>query len=106
MGDTNYIGSIVKILETPRQEFNENNIAITKLRAQIPQIRNNRMINLIFWGNLANDIANYYKTNDYIIVEGYVSISNQQFSEKNKMKIAVSRIYPFILSGDTFNSKI
>ena len=29
------------------------------------------MLNLIVWGNLAQDVIKYYKINDYIIVEGF-----------------------------------
>ena len=105
MTDTNYIGSIVKILETPKQKFLKNNTLITEFRVQFPQIRNNKVINLVFWGNLARDVAQYYKINDYIIIEGYLSISKKQTSKTNEVKITVLKLYPFILSGGIYNSK-
>jgi hypothetical protein len=37
MGDTNYIGSIVKILENPIQKILMNNIPVTKFRVQFPK---------------------------------------------------------------------
>ena len=73
MTDINYVISIVKILEKPVTKVLKGNIIVTKFRAQLPQIRNNRIINIIFWGNLAQDVTNYYQINDYIMIEGYLS---------------------------------
>jgi len=105
MADTNYIGSIVKILENPTQIFLDDNISFTKFRVQLPQIRNKRIINLVFWGNLASDVANYYKINDYIIIEGYISLRNKKDSDlmkqvSKKVEITVLKVYPFLLSYD------
>ena len=36
MSDTNSIGGLVKILETPKQKIINNNIFITRLRVQFP----------------------------------------------------------------------
>jgi single-stranded DNA-binding protein len=109
MGDTNYIASIVKILETPKYKIINNNIPITKFRAQLPQLRNNTIVNLTFWGNLANDINKYYKINDYILIEGYLSIRNKKnknLSSQNfkKVEITVLKLYPFLLSIQNTNN--
>ena len=74
MVNTNYIVSIVKILENPIQTIFNNTIPVTKFRVQFPQFRNTRIVNLIFWGNLANDVVQYYRSNDYIMIEGYISL--------------------------------
>ena len=103
MTDTNYIGSIVKILETPNQKFFNNNISVTKFRVQLPQVRNTKVVNLVFWGNLARDVANYYKINDYILIEGYLSLTQQQTSKK--VEITVLKVYPFLLSYNRSVSK-
>ncbi len=104
MGDTNYISSIVKILEIPNQKISKNNIAITKFRVQLPQIRKTGIVTLIFWGNLACDVANYYKINDYIIIEGYLSLnktSENKIKQKlKKVEITVFKIYPFRLNSN------
>ena len=111
MNDTNYIGGIIKILETPKQKMLKNNILLTKFRAQIPQLRNTRLITLIFWGNLARDVAMYYKRNDYLIIEGYVSLRNKKNSkltqDKSKqVQITVLKVYPFLLNYDRSIRKI
>jgi len=54
------------------------------------------------WGNASYDIINYYQPNDYIIIEGYISLYenllNSNYSRKNKqIKISVLKLYPFLL---------
>lgn len=110
MNDTNYIGGIIKILELPKQRILKNNILVTQFRAQIPQLRNTRIVTLTFWGNLARDVTTYYKTNDYLIVEGYISLRNQKnsnasLSKSRKVEITVLKVYPFLLSYDRSVSK-
>lgn len=106
MNDTNYIGGVIKILETPKQQIvKNNNIVITKFRAQIPQLRTSRLVTLSFWGNLARDVLTYYKVNDYLIIEGYLSLRNKTISPaKNqklkKVEITVLKAYPFLLNYD------
>ena len=99
MGDTNFIGGIVRILETPKQSAISKTILFTSFRAQFPQVRKNYVVHLKFWGNLARDVANYYKTDDYILIEGYLSCANSQsFNSTNrkskKIEITVLKIYP------------
>lgn len=105
MVDTNYISSIVKILESPNSILFNNTILVTKFRVQFPQIRNSRIVNLIFWGNLAHDVTNFYRTNDYILIEGYLSLSTKHFLNRvkqnsKKFEITVLKIYPFFLSSN------
>lgn len=97
---TSYISSIVKILETPNQNFSNTNISVTRLRAQLPEMKNTRIVNLIFWGNLAKNVVNYYKVNDYIMIEGYLSINNKNLLKtvkktSKKVEITVLKVYPF-----------
>ena len=97
MGDTNYIGGIVKILETPRQKTLRNNIDIsfTECRVQFPQFPGNKIIDLVFWGKLASEATIYYQTDDYIIIEGYLSLVNKEGLKK--VKITVLKVFPFVL---------
>ena len=105
MTDTNYIGCIVKILETPKQKIVKNNIVTTKFRVQLPQIRNQTttIAKLTFWGNLARDVLEYYKVNDYIIIEGYLSLSKKKKSKK--VEITVLKVYPFFLTSNIVDEK-
>ena len=98
--DMNYIGGIAKILEMPKQSFLDNNVIITKVRVQLPQLRNTQVVKLTFWGNLASDVNNFYKTNDYVIIEGYISYKNElQLQAPKQIEITVLKIYPFLLNS-------
>jgi len=105
MSDTNYIGAVVKILEPPKNKIIQNKISVTKFRALLPQIRQKRVVEIVVWGNLANDIAKYYGTNDYILIEGYLSLrksSNQKFTQKilKRARLTVLKAYPFLLNSN------
>ena len=107
----NSIGSIVKIVENPcRKISSENNITV-EFRAEIPQIRNKAIVKLIFWGNLAGDVINYYKINDYIMIEGYLfsqskDASNLIKKESKEVQIIVLKVYPFLLKSNRFVNKV
>jgi single-stranded DNA-binding protein len=105
MSDTNYIGAIVKILEFPKTKIVKNRISVTKFRAQLPQIRKTRVVDIVVWGNLANDVAKYYSINDYILVEGYLSLHKLSQSKSNRKvfkraKFTILKAYPFLLSSN------
>jgi single-stranded DNA-binding protein len=97
------IGGIVKILETPRQRIFANNIVVTTFRVHLPQRKNTRIIYLTCWGNLARDVVTYYKKNDYLLVEGYLSIiknksSDSTFSTQKKIRMTAIKLYPCLSS--------
>ena len=107
MGDTNYISGIVKILESPTQTVFNSNIPITRFRVQLPQVRNNIIINLVFWGKLSQDVANYYEIDDYIIIEGYLSLRDKKMiNNLKKVEITVLKVYPFLLSYSHRSNKV
>ena len=111
MGDTNYFSGIVKILETPQQCFiNNRNVMIT-FRAEVPQNRKNQMISLVFWGNLGHEVKNFYRVNDYILIEGYISLQNKKrvnILDKNSKQVIITvlKVYPFLLNPDRNFTKI
>ena len=110
MSDTNHIGAIVKILESPKTKTIKNKISITKFRAQLPQIRQTRVVDIVVWGNLANDVAKYYNTNDYILVEGYLSLRKFVSSKSNRKilkraRFTILKAYPFFLNSTRSNSR-
>ena len=94
MGDTNYIGSVVKILEKPVQTVINDKIVRTDFRVQLVQVRNVQIAHLVFWGNLALN----YQVNDYIMVEGYLSLPNKTNNrlakrQLKKAQITVLKVY-------------
>ena len=104
MSNTNYFSGIVKILETPRQRLITKQTKLITLRAELYQNRKNRIVALVFWGNLGRRIKDYYKLNDYILIEGYVSLRNKKKFKTSRQKskqvtITVSKLYPVLLNS-------
>ncbi len=111
MGDTNYFSGIVKVLENPRQTFFNGKVPVTMFRVEMPQIRNNRIISLVFWGNLACEVETYYQINDYILIEGYLSNrtkKNINLTTKNSKKVTVTvlKVYHFLLKSNRAVGKV
>ena len=92
MADTNYIGSIAKILEKPIKTVINDKIIRTDFRVQLVQIRNIQIVHLVFWGNLAQQIINSYKVNDYIMIEGYLSLPNKDKNMLAKRQLKKAQI--------------
>ena len=86
MNSINYIGTVTRILENPRQKILDNNLLVTIVRAQLPQIRSSNIVTLIFFGNLAQDVPNYYRVNDCILIEGYLTIQTEQMENLKILK--------------------
>ena len=93
MSDTNYVGSVVKILEKPVQKIINDKIIRTDFRVQLVQVRNRQIAHLVVWGNLALDIISNYQLNDYIMIEGYLSLPNQTNRSFKKAQITVLKVY-------------
>nr|UYC31358.1 hypothetical protein [Odontella aurita var. minima] len=103
----NYVNFIVKIIEKPKQSFFENNICITEVLVKLCQTKNNKLeipLQLSIWGNLGYDIMQYYQINDYIIIEGYISLhenksNNYKIKNNKHIEVSVFKIYPFLLKS-------
>ena len=104
MGDTNYFSGIIKILEFPQQKLITNNILVTQIKGEITQFRNNEFVLVTFWGNFGDKFKSCYRVNDYIIIEGYLSVQkipNNKLTLKNQQKILITclKAYPFLLKS-------
>jgi single-stranded DNA-binding protein len=103
----NYSCFIIKIISDPIQSYFEENISLVEILGKFPQIRNKRTMEhfrISIWGNLADDVMKYYQINDYIIIEGYISLNLDLFemdnlAKKNQVAISVRKIYPFLLKN-------
>lgn len=111
MSDTNYFSGIVKIIETPKQCFVSNNTVITTFRVEIPQNRKNKLISVIFWGKLGAEVKDFYTSNDYILIEGYVSLRDRKLQilgqkSLKQILITVLKISPVLLNPERSTLKI
>lgn len=109
MSDINYIGAIVRILEIPALQVNKNEISFTKFRVQLPQLRvkqSKTILTLLVSGNLAQDIVKYYQVNDYVLIEGYLSVRKSFYQKQNIkefLQVNVFKIFPLFLNTKPSN---
>jgi len=106
----NYSNFIVKVLKKPKQRFLKKNILLTELHVQFPSTRkknknNLNKMDLLIWGNLGEDIIKYYKINDYILIEGFISLHKRKINNNQEIKVSVSKIYPLNKNNLQINVK-
>jgi single-stranded DNA-binding protein len=103
----NYASFIVKIVEKPKQHFFKDDTFVTQVLVKFTQIRESNLdivFQISIWGNLGEDVIQYYRVNDYIIIEGYISLRQNLFNSINneinkQVSISICKIYPFILNN-------
>tara|TARA_B110000967_G_scaffold1698_1_gene1789 strand:- start:22295 stop:22654 length:360 start_codon:yes stop_codon:yes gene_type:complete len=103
----NYSIFIIKIIKSPEQSFFEDDTALTEAWVQFPQFLNQNYCDtfkLSAWGNLAYDLNKFYNVNDYLIIEGFLSLKEnyqQNYVIKNEKQIEFTalKLYPFILNN-------
>ncbi len=103
----NYVIFAVKVIKNSGQSFFADGTSLTELIVQLPQVRKNNIkiiIKVSIWGKLSYDVAKYYQPDDYIIIEGYISIrninTNRVINSLNKqIEISVFKLYPLLLKS-------
>lgn len=108
MADLNYFNGVVRILEVPREKILNDKFNILKCRVQLPQTKSIRIVTLNVWSRLAKDLLKSYAVDDYILIEGYLSLkvpSKKRLSPKTskilkKVEINSVKIYPYVLNNN------
>ena len=103
----NYVIFTVKVMKNSGQSFFSDGTSLTELTVQLPQVRKNNskvILQVSIWGKLSYDVAKYYQPDDYIIIEGYISIKNidtYRFvnSLNKQVEISVFKLYPLFLKS-------
>ena len=103
----NYNIFTVKIIRNCGQSFFTDGTSLTELIVQLPQVRKNNIkiiLQLSVWGNLSYDVARYYQADDYVIIEGYVSIRDINIDQTinlidKQVEISVFKVYPLLLKS-------
>jgi hypothetical protein len=92
----------------PTIESYSDNIKMGRFRVQLPYLRNKiqsaTIINSHLWGNLASDIVNYYRVNDYALVEGYLSTSCDNRYKEVGITLNITKLYPFLFTLESGKS--
>lgn len=103
----NYVIFTVKVIKNSGQSFFSDGTSLTELTVQLPQIRKNNskiILQVSIWGKLSYDVAKYYQPDDYIIIEGYISIRNINTERivnllDKQVEISVFKLYPLFLKS-------
>jgi len=103
----NYSILAVKVIKNSGQSFFADGTSLTELIVQLPQVRKNNIkviLNVSVWGKLSYDVAKYYQPDDYIIMEGYISIRNINTDRVvnllgKQVEISVFKLYPLLLKS-------
>ena len=103
----NYVTLAVKVIKNSGQSFFADGTSLTELTVLLPQARKNNtkiILQVSIWGKLSYDVAKYYQSEDYIVIEGYISIRNMNtYSVVNlldkQIEISVFKLYPLLLKS-------
>ena len=103
----NYVIFAVKVIKNSGQSFFADGTSLTELTVQLPQVRKNNLkviLQVSIWGKLSYDVAKYYQPDDYIIIEGYISLKNINADRAvnlldKQVEISVFKLYPLLLKS-------
>jgi single-stranded DNA-binding protein len=103
----NYVIFAVKVIKNSGQSFFADGTSLTELTVQLPQVRKNNLkviLQVSIWGKLSYDVAKYYQPDDYIIIEGYISLKNINTDRAvnlldKQVEISVFKLYPLLLKS-------
>jgi len=103
----NYVTLAVKVIKNSGQSFFADGTSLTELTVQLPQTRKNNtkiILHVSIWGKLSYDVAKYYQSEDYIVIEGYISIRNINTDRvvtllDKQIEISVFKLYPLLLKS-------
>nr|YP_009684167.1 hypothetical protein [Lessonia spicata]QDP13991.1 hypothetical protein [Lessonia spicata]QWK42765.1 hypothetical protein [Lessonia spicata] len=91
---------VVKIIEKPVPLIYKECQSM-EIKVKFPSLRQKNSRNeltLLLWGDYKGDFVKYYKTKDYLIIEGTLTSTGYvNVNEENEIKIIVKKLYPFLL---------
>ena len=103
----NYVIFTVKVIKNSGQSFFSDGTSLTELTVQLPQVRKNNskvIFHVSIWGKLSYDVAKYYQPDDYIIIEGYISMRNINIDHmvnilNKQVEVSVFKLYPLLMKS-------
>ena len=105
----NYTHFIVKIINKPEQSSFKNGILLTEFIGKFYQFRNvtslDKLCKISIWGKSGSSFIKYYKKNDFVIIEGYLSLRKSEFdnlSLTTDIEVSVYKFYPLSLKNNFF----
>lgn len=112
----NQITLIVKLLESPKQSFFEANICVTEALAEFTTkykktVLKKNIVQISAWGDQGKNLATSYKSGDFLIVEGLISLRSIYLENKKTLiapklvELTAINFYPYYLSNTSNNLK-
>lgn len=102
----NFCIFIVKILDEPIQSVFADQTPVVEITVQFasPKLTGFDEFRISIWGEFGIEVMNYYQINDYIIVEGVLSLrdASTRTVKRNEVELTVYQIYPYLLEGEEF----
>ena len=104
----NYSHFIIKIVNKPEQSSFKNGIIVTEFIGKFYQFRKrkiasiDRLCQISIWGKAGSNFTKRYKKNDYLIVEGFLSLRKSEFGDSNlttDLEISAYKFYPLSLKS-------
>ena len=96
----------MKIISNPEQSSFKNGISVTEFIGKYYQVRDidnlDRLCKISIWGKAGSNFTNSYRQNDYVIIEGHLSLRKSEFANLNittDIEISVHKFYPFSLKS-------
>ena len=99
----NYTTLMIKLIGKPKQiDLVKSDIPVTELIGKFYQFRKNRytVCKVLVWGKLAGDVLGYYDQNDYLLVEGHLSLQDSVIEDlnlKTTIQISAYKAFPYAL---------
>jgi hypothetical protein len=100
MANTNYLATTIKLLKISQEPLLKNQTSVITCQACLPQVKKDKVIQLFFWGKLAQEVLQNYRVNDYLLIDGFVSLVNKKNSKLKKVKVTVLKVYPIFLTAN------
>jgi single-stranded DNA-binding protein len=81
---------ILKLTEDPNEENYQIKIKLLEIKATFTYFKKDIIctenFNLLVWGNQIDYILQYYRKDDYVVIEGFLTIFSQPDSNTLKVK--------------------
>nr|QWK43758.1 hypothetical protein [Desmarestia aculeata] len=89
---------VVKVIKNPvHLIYNDDQIIEIKVQFSVPQSNTSKNeLTLVLWGEYRDNFLKYYKVQDYLIIEGIITLKGYK-DEGNEVRVIVKRLYPFLL---------
>nr|YP_011006382.1 hypothetical protein V2486_pgp012 [Ecklonia cava]WAM63386.1 hypothetical protein [Ecklonia cava]WAM63527.1 hypothetical protein [Ecklonia cava subsp. stolonifera] len=92
---------VAKVIEKPvHLVYKEYQSMEIKVKFPSPRQKNSKNeLKILLWGDDKGDFLKYYKTQDYLIIEGTLTSTGyiNKENEINEVKFIVKKFYPFLL---------